>query len=755
MNGNLFNTESIATGNFIWWIGQIVDDSVWKDNILPSKWKGTNNIPGWGARYKVRIISRDTATKDVPDSQLEMAEVLYPVTAGSGHAGSYQTANLRKGSYVVGFYKDGIDMSEPIIMGCLGNNDQTKLAQTIPLKGFVPFSGYVKEKVSINDIPGEGSAPPSGESPREGGTPTSTTESTLSDQIEQSDGEKETYLTVPTDCDKLQLGSIQVEIKKFIKDIKDFKKRVNSWKYTILKPISEEGKEYSLSEYIQYKARNVAKWISGKIKNIITDIQQFTTNTINNAAKDFYYVLFPNQRPGLKRAIETANDLLACLFRKIVANLLKMITDALLSISNKFINTPLCAVENIVSTLLGNLIGFISSAINAIIAPIESFVGGIFDVAGGVINFITDLLSFLSCEEKPECPGVTGWTPWQGATKFNAGSSVNSVIEKANTIASNFSQVVDIDTFDFNLNFDSILSNSFGTCNVGPLLCGPPTVEFYGGGGSGASGNVIVSAAGDILGVDLATLGVGYQSAPIVRFVDNCGKGKNAVGRAIINQSSGEVVNVVMESTGFDYLSSPNGDQGGDGSVFATSGQTIVKRSDGSYDRPYDPGEVFDVNSGDEVSSCGVTTIITEFQTLTAPQCTGQEVIGVAGAGVAGENPSLNSGTYPVFLELDSVVIDNPGVNYNPNDKMTITPDNGAVLQPRFDSFGSLTSVEIVQTGIGYTEMPTIEIETETGYNASLLPVFKVNRLGNITEEETIIPPQTQIISVVDCVGKF
>lgn len=296
MNGNLFNPESIATGHFIWWIGQIVDDSVWKDNSLPKKWKGTNNIPGWGARYKVRILGRDTATKDVPDSQLEMAEILYPVTAGSGHAGSYQTANLRKGAYVVGFYKDGIDMSEPIIMGCLGNNDQTKLAQTIPLKGFVPFSGYVNEKVSINDIPGEGSDPPSGKEPREACTLNSACESTLSDQIKKDDGTKETYLSIPSDCDQLQLGSIQVEIKKFIKDIQAFKKRVNSFKYTILKPISEEGKEYSLSEYISYKARNVAKWVSGKIKKIITGVQQFTTNKINNAAKDFYYILFPNQR---------------------------------------------------------------------------------------------------------------------------------------------------------------------------------------------------------------------------------------------------------------------------------------------------------------------------------------------------------------------------------------------------------------------------------------------------------------------------
>ena len=320
MNENLFNSESIATGKFIWWIGQIVDDTVWKDNTLPTKWKGTDRIPGWADRYKVRILGRDTETKDVPDGQLEMAELLYPVTAGSGHAGSYQTSNLRKGAFVVGFYKDGIDMSEPIIMGSLSNNDQTKLAQSIPLKGFVPFSGYVKETVSVNDIPSEGSET----NPRESCTSNSTRETVQSDDETEIDCTKETYLTLPSDCDKLQLGAIQVEIRKFIQDIQGFKKRVNSWKYTILRPISEEGRDFSISEYIQRKSQNVAKWVSSKIKKIIDEIQKGIVRNVNEAAKNSYYSLFPNQRPGLKKSIETANDLLACLFRRIISNLLQM-----------------------------------------------------------------------------------------------------------------------------------------------------------------------------------------------------------------------------------------------------------------------------------------------------------------------------------------------------------------------------------------------------------------------------------------------
>ena len=61
-----------------------------------------------------------------------------------------------------------------------------------------------------------------------------------------------------------------------------------------------------------------------------------------------------------KKAVETANDLIACLFRKIISNLLKMIGKFLLQAVDRFINTPLCVVENFVSALIGKLAGLIT-----------------------------------------------------------------------------------------------------------------------------------------------------------------------------------------------------------------------------------------------------------------------------------------------------------------------------------------------------------------------------------------------------------
>ena len=44
-----------------------------------------------------------------------------------------------------------------------------------------------------------------------------------------------------------------------------------------------------------------------------------------------------------------------------------------------------------------------------------------------------------------------------------------------------------------------------------------------------------------------------------------------------------------MDDTGIDYLPSPDGSQGGDGRTWAGADETTVKRSDGTYDIPYQP----------------------------------------------------------------------------------------------------------------------------------------------------------------------
>ena len=141
--------------DFIWWIGQVADDSVWRENALSGKYESPESIPGWGYRYKVRIFGLQDLGEGVVESKdLPWANVMYPTTAGAYLQNSGQTPMIRQGAIVFGFFVDGVERQEPIIIGVFGNNSQTELATTIGQKGknfktgdSVCVSGYAEGQV--------------------------------------------------------------------------------------------------------------------------------------------------------------------------------------------------------------------------------------------------------------------------------------------------------------------------------------------------------------------------------------------------------------------------------------------------------------------------------------------------------------------------------------------------------------------------------------------------------------------------------
>ena len=107
-----------------------------------------------------------------------------------------------------------------------------------------------------------------------------------------------------------------------------------------------------------------------------------------------------------------------------------------------------------------------------------------------------------------------------------------------------------------------------------------------------------------------------------------------------------------------------------------------------------------------------------------------------------------------MVLEIEDINIIEPGLGYDcSKDKVVMEPANGCEFRLKCDPVGSITKVDVVNGCVGFTEDPKIYIKSETGYNAKLMPVFKVNRIGKDTSPELI--SAGGIIQVVDCVGKF
>ena len=149
MEGGALFDPGVLGGQFLWWIGQIPDDATWRDNLVAGKHEEKDKGTGWGRRYKVRIMGiHDQEEETIPSDQLPLANVMYPVTAGSGAANAYQTPQIRQGNFVFGFWLDGPDQQVPVIMGILGNNPQTPLKTETGTNeaNFSGTSGYAESQ---------------------------------------------------------------------------------------------------------------------------------------------------------------------------------------------------------------------------------------------------------------------------------------------------------------------------------------------------------------------------------------------------------------------------------------------------------------------------------------------------------------------------------------------------------------------------------------------------------------------------------
>ena len=94
---------------------------------------------------------------------------------------------------------------------------------------------------------------------------------------------------------------------------------------------------------------------------------------------------------------------------------------------------------------------------------------------------------------------------------------------------------------------------------------------------------------------------------------------------------------------------------------------------------------------------------------------------------------------YEVILELDEVIIENPGINYDPEDEVVVTGGPGDPVippfKPKLGQFGAIIDIPVPPSPTGdgrgwpgFTETPDVSITTSTGIGFEGTPVLKVRR---------------------------
>ena len=555
----------LGRDGFVWWIGQVAPEKTWLTNFGGG---GLEDVAaeeaGFGERYRVRIMGYHTANKeDLPDEELPFATIIYPVTGGAG-GDAATSSNIRQGNFVFGFFLDGEEAQQPVIMGLIGYNDYQSVMEGIPSIGFKPFYGLEKKKpaggevfktqtTSVNTITTSNTQGGQGTQTAAESTTTSATDARAT-RIVSVNGHKNrkskriySDATNPSeripqyipsaDPNEMPIKGMQKALQRAIQQIEQLKRSIRE--------IGDEQIERleAVESEINAKIEEASTFIASAVKWLYEMIEENIFKTMDKAFKKVLALTRPNETEIAKTTMDKVLETLSCFFRKLFAGLLGMVSDFIKEAVDKIVNVPTCFVEKFAGNVLGTISGFLGGAMDAIQGLVEGVVDladqGL-DLAGDVMNMVGNLLSFLSCDDIPENSPVSEWSHIYGSgSQFGMGDIAN-VLNKAKEYAGAVQQggLDALDTFNFvdNVDFSKILDpgSQFDGCLTDEFPCGPPNLNIFGSKiGAGAAGNLVINAAGSVIGVDMQSFGIGYDEQSRANVQDPCGKGKGAVVRPV------------------------------------------------------------------------------------------------------------------------------------------------------------------------------------------------------------------------------
>lgn len=691
---SLINPNFLGRDGFRWFIG------------VASDYRDCADDSG-GYRCKVRIIGYHPGDEYLKDEDLPWAQVLVPLTMGSGVRGSgCSFSQIPGGSTVIGFFLDGDDGQQPIIIGSLFTGANVDITQelnkgTANFNPFKPPSNYitnkfnvsvdkpVKTEIKVGNTVGSGT---STSNPPPAGVPLSNGNSPENKQSAGAEAtQNSTTVSIVSEC-----KSGTDTCSKILQALRDFVKVLNTIKNvqsTYIDPVLNKIQD------IPALIGRVTSAISDAVSLYIKTTRDFIISEIYTKLKLLLdQIKLPKEGEFLKKvAFGKITDGIWCAIQNILGKVFGFVESFISQMVNSVVSLPLCALEATVGSIIQAVTNEITAAITPIIEDALELIGGpigeVTSFISQAINYTKGLINFLSCESK-ECKeqfdyemnkgfipkgdvnfeNVLNYDPAQGVT--NLLSDGQKAFENwlgispppdGSTVVGKVETGPGVFTVDYLTPDGQIITrteggdNVTGSCDVVNLECGLPTVSIFGGGGSGATANVVVDSIGQIMGVNITNPGSGYVSPPQVYFEDACNNGRGAQAIAVIGNTS-EVSDVIVLEPGGNYIPSPDAD------------------------------------------------------------------------------PIDNQGTSVVGI-ITSVVIQDTGRDYTDEDEITV-PNTDVVIKPKTDPEGRIIDVNIINPGTAIRTYPRLEINTENGQGAVLIPVLtfrnrEVVSMGSATPRAT------------------
>ena len=752
LDSGLLSKNFIGRDGFIWWIGQVPDAKFWKGNLPSLPQDNSSNLPGFKYRVKVRILGYHTADlKLLPDDDLPWALVMLPTTAGSGSGANAITPRFSGGEFVFGFFLDGDNGQQPVIIGTLGNSTQTLLSKSLPSVGFKPFSGHTSsgkqvpshglktsESIERSSTPsGDGREVPTGS---KGGAPSVTVSGTSPSSTEPPNQESSnsTGDVNTSHQERQQKDNKEYPLGNACKKDKKKKQGIKSALKNLNRALNGTQKYYdkyfspslNFAQNISGEISLCAGLIAGYLKDFLNDFRNWLFVEINRRIKKLQSKLSTKKQIKSGETQQKVIDTIGCVFNKIIDSLKNLVEEFLTKFLDRLFDAAECIIDNMIGALLDSILGPLEGAISSALGPLNSLISGFTSGLSQAINFSSMIEKYLSCEEEDQCPEVETWS-WLDGPK------PGSEDDFSNTL-SNLSPSSALGDFLGNPSSSSVSSGSISECLSGPSLCGPPSISIFGGGGSGVLANPIIGSNGEILALDLLSSGINYYSNPFVYFDDPCGNGSGAKAEAVLGtegESCGKIVSIRVIDGGKGYKKRSDGTKGSSGDVLVKGGEdakalVIPSGADFIFDKSMFP---FDrlvgiitttsgisttiIDSGIEIP-CGIVTSYPSIPLTIRPGTT----VGIPTGGSIIVPPDATLSDLPLDVKRD-------GDTYTLPTGGTVTFDVGigttSALIPDtsvIDEYGvvlELDEVIIKNTGINYSSSDKICISPDNGANLS------------------------------------
>jgi len=574
---SLLKSNYLGRDGFIWWIGQVAPAKVWRNEKSDYDSQGA-----WAYRCKVRIIGYNTFNRNIlSDEDLPWAHVMVDPADGSAQGGFGAVHNLTGGETVIGFFLDGEDAQQPVIIGAIYRNENVK---SFELKEenedrYVAFTGHTGNLIQgLTQIKPRNIAslvtPSSSETPPENVTTNSgkkdppsiereKEENTGKDQLLKSDAAtskfdklKDVTIVNENGCENNLIGKITRILQDFIAFVNGIEKYIDVYIDPILNTVID----------MTYQVRRFASKIIGVVK--------FMVNNMRTAIMKLIGCLFsqtvglfpiPFQIP-ISEATKNILNIIFCLFEKLLPLLIDFITNLLNNMIGNAINAAACAAEEFTAGILSKLMNLIEELLDPVMSGLDWLIGGlsqISSVLSQASSIANQILSFIGCDTL-KCKTPSEWSSRFGPSKTSA--------DNWNRTLSNLNVLKGVnDNIDEALGFLSIFGSSstpFLDCSektknpknqkdvtappigVKYSYCLPPEVKIVGDGFNAQAFAVVGNNSG-ILSIEILNSGHSYSKSPTVEIIDKTNHGSGAKAKSII--TNGKVTEIYVTSSGSGY----------------------------------------------------------------------------------------------------------------------------------------------------------------------------------------------------------